>query len=143
MHGEGVRHPTTSVQRRLPLSKCSWFVWPCKILVLVRYKCLEVVRLMHAFRCDRFCYHSFPFDYLVSFRVLSETMAGCTWNPNIVHQNKVWFVWPWSRPHLPLGYKGLVVCHMTAWINPFILGLLSLFIRYPNASEFLIHVCTC
>ncbi len=38
----------------------------------------------------------------VSFRVSNETMAGCTWNPNIVHQNKVnWFghdqdlIYPW------------------------------------------------
>ena len=45
------------------------------------------------------CSHSIIF---VSFRISNETMAGCTWNPNIVHQNKVnWFghdqdlIYPW------------------------------------------------
>ena len=41
--------------------------------------------VMHAFLRDRFCYLLFPFNYLVSFRISGETMAGYTWILNIVH----------------------------------------------------------
>ena len=41
--------------------------------------------VMHTFDAVDFVILCSPFDYLYIFRVLSETMKGYTWNPNIVY----------------------------------------------------------
>jgi hypothetical protein len=70
MHGEGVRHPTTSIRKRLPPFMYSW----CLIKQMLDLLGTNVLALLgvhqlvkHVFRCDRFCYHLFPFDYLLGF----------------------------------------------------------------------------
>jgi hypothetical protein len=83
MRGEGVRHPTTSVRRRLAPSMCSCV---CLIkqnvglLLGTNVPTLSGVHqlVMHAFDAVGFVILCSPFEYLVSFWVLGETMAGCT-----------------------------------------------------------------
>ena len=102
MRGECVRHPMTSVRRQLPPSMCSWRLIKHMLdLLATNVPTLSSVHqlMTHTFQRGRFCY---PLIIFISFWVSSETMARCTWNPNIVHQNKFyWFnhdqdlVYPW------------------------------------------------
>ena len=83
MRGEGVRHPTTSVRRQLPPSMCS-----CVCLIKqnvglflgTNVPTLSGVHqlVMHAFDVVDFVILCSPFEYLVSFKVLGEVMAGYT-----------------------------------------------------------------
>ena len=41
--------------------------------------------VMHVFDAIGFVILCSPFEYLVSFRVFGETVAGNTWYPNTVH----------------------------------------------------------
>jgi hypothetical protein len=90
MYGEGVRHPTTFVRRRLPPSMCSYVCLTKQNVGLflgTNVPTLSGVHqlVMHAFDVVDFVILCSPFEYLVSFKVLGEVMAGYTWNPNIVH----------------------------------------------------------
>ena len=94
MHGEGVRHPTTSARRRLPSSMCSCMcLIKQKCWIIIRHKCPDVVgctsigdaRIRHSW----ICYPLFPCWISCIFRVLGEAITGYTWNPNTVHYNKV------------------------------------------------------
>ena len=84
MRGEGVRHLTTSVRRRLPPSMCSCVCLIKQInvglLLGTNVPTLSSVHqlVMHAFDVVGFVILCSPFEYLVSFRVLGEVMAGCT-----------------------------------------------------------------
>jgi hypothetical protein len=84
MREEGVRHPTTSVRRRLPPSMCFCvFDQSSKnVGLIIKYKYPDIVGLhqlvMHAFDAVGFVIICSPFEYLVSFRVLGEAMVGCT-----------------------------------------------------------------
>jgi hypothetical protein len=90
MRGEGVRHPTTSVRRRLPPSMCSCVCLVKQmnvgLLLGTNVPTLSSVHqlVMHAFDAVDFVMLCSPSEYLISFRVLGEIMARYTWNPNIV-----------------------------------------------------------
>ena len=104
-----------------------------KCWIIIRHKCLDVVGHTSIgdarIQCGRFCFPLFPFEYLISFRVLGETMAGYTWNLNTVRQNKVELSLAMIKTSFALGCKERKkkVCHMAAWINLIIFGLFPLF----------------
>ena len=83
MHRERVRYPTTSVRRQLPPSMCSCV---CLIkqnvglLLGTNVPTLSGVHqlVMHVFNAVGFVILCSPFEYLVSFWVLGETMTGYT-----------------------------------------------------------------
>ena len=90
MHGEGVRHPTTSARRRLPSSMCSYVCLTKQNVGLfldTNVSTLSGVHqlAMHTFDAVGFVILCSPFEYLVAFRVLGEAMARCTWNLNTIH----------------------------------------------------------
>ena len=90
MRGEGVRHPTTSVRRQLPPSMCSCVCLIKQNVGLFLGTNVPTLSSVHQLVMQSFDAVSFVilyslFEYLVSFRILGEAMAGYTWNPNIVH----------------------------------------------------------
>jgi hypothetical protein len=88
--GKVLGTPTTFVRRQLPPSMCS-----CVCLIKqnvglflgTNVPTLSGVHqlVMQSFDAVSFVILCSPFEYLVSFRILGEAMAGYTWNPNIVH----------------------------------------------------------
>ena len=84
IRGEGVRHPTTSVRKRLPPSMFSCVCLIKQInfglLLSTNVPTLSGVHqlVMHAFDIVDFVILCSPFEYLVYFRVLGEAMVGYT-----------------------------------------------------------------
>ena len=84
MHGEGVRHPTASIRKRLPPSMCSCVCLIKQInvglLLGTNVPTLSSVHqlVMHAFDIVGFVILCFLFEYLVYFRALGEAMARYT-----------------------------------------------------------------
>ena len=81
---EGVRHPTTSVRKRLPPSMFSCVCLIKQInfglLLSTNVPTLSGVHqlVMHAFDIVDFVILCSPFEYLVYFRVIGEAMVGYT-----------------------------------------------------------------
>jgi hypothetical protein len=85
MREEGVRHPMTSVRRRLPPTICSYvcLINQAKnvgLLLSTNVPTLSSIHqlVMYAFDVVGFIILCSSFEYLVSFRVLGEAMAGYT-----------------------------------------------------------------